>query len=306
MQCTAPIPAWHPKPEAVDKRLVFNPRLRDPERVPLSVPCGKCYNCRAIAASQWGTRCSLEMQDHNDSMFLTLTYAPEHLPADLSVSKREFQLFLKRLRIHLDREVGDIRIRYIGSGEYGGQTGRPHYHILIFGWSFPDGYRSGGTDDKPYYNSPTLERLWPFGISNYSLGSEGVAHYVAGYTVKKLKGDPAPVDFIDGATGEVTTSERQPEFLLMSRNPGLGFPWLERFKSDLDKGFLTIGGRTKGIPRAFLNQLKKIDPDMHEELTYRRRQFMLHKLADNPDQRLFQRHQIGLDNLARNERDKYL
>lgn len=39
---------------------------------------------------------------HQDNLFVTLTYAPEHEPADRSVSPRELQLFLKRLRRNVE------------------------------------------------------------------------------------------------------------------------------------------------------------------------------------------------------------
>ena len=35
---------------------------------------------------------------HTSNCFITLTYAPEHCPKDMSLNYEDFQLFMKRLR----------------------------------------------------------------------------------------------------------------------------------------------------------------------------------------------------------------
>lgn len=47
------------------------------------------------------------------------------------LSKIDLQLFLKRLRKNLTKFT-DEKIRYYAVGEYGPQTFRPHYHLLLF------------------------------------------------------------------------------------------------------------------------------------------------------------------------------
>lgn len=58
----------------------------------------------------------------------------------LSLRRKDQELFLKRMRISLDRDVGGCRrfysrgvdrVRFFMCGEYGGQTGRPHYHAIF-------------------------------------------------------------------------------------------------------------------------------------------------------------------------------
>lgn len=46
----------------------------------------------------------------------------------MSLDKRDVQLYLKRIRHHAKGK----RIKYYLAGEYGGQTYRPHYHIIMF------------------------------------------------------------------------------------------------------------------------------------------------------------------------------
>ena len=106
----------------------------------LLVPCGKCTYCRIARRREWTLRILHELQYWNDACFITLTYAdenlpiqpvrPVHFPVSASLSKGDFQKFFKRLRKRLDR-----KLRYYGCGEYGEQTGRPHYHGIVFGVS---------------------------------------------------------------------------------------------------------------------------------------------------------------------------
>ena len=73
----------------------------------------------------------LEVMEHEASCFITLTYNDENLPNPPVVSKREAQLFIKRLRKLLYPKL----FRYYIVGEYGDKSNRPHYHALLFGVS---------------------------------------------------------------------------------------------------------------------------------------------------------------------------
>lgn len=95
------------------------------------MPCGRCRMCKVARAREWATRCLHELGEHPAASFVTLTYDDEHLPDDLSISKRELQLFFKRLR----KDLAPEKIRYLACGEYGEHTSRPHYHAVIFGVS---------------------------------------------------------------------------------------------------------------------------------------------------------------------------
>lgn len=96
-------------------------------------PCGKCPNCRARDRQTWVFRLRMEYQSCNFGLFVTLTYDDEHLPSD-GVSKRDVQLFLKRLRKAFCK--AEIKYseacRYFIVSEYGDHTHRPHYHALLF------------------------------------------------------------------------------------------------------------------------------------------------------------------------------
>ena len=94
-------------------------------------PCGQCMPCRIRRREEWTGKILLESTRWNWNSFLTLTYSPDTLPQDRSVSVKEAQDFMKRLRINLQR-TGRESVRYFIVGEYGEETWRPHYHAIIF------------------------------------------------------------------------------------------------------------------------------------------------------------------------------
>lgn len=101
----------------------------------ITVPCGKCALCRDKKRREWSFRALCENRySCSEPLFLTLTYNQQHLPAR-GVFKEELQLFMKRLRIHLDRLGLEHNLRYFACAEYGSKSGRPHYHMIL--WNFP-------------------------------------------------------------------------------------------------------------------------------------------------------------------------
>lgn len=155
--------------------------------------CGKCQACRIRAAKVWGARIQLEMAQYAENTFITLTYAPENIPAEGSLHKAQLSGFIKRLRRRVEYEVGQT-FRFFACGEYGSRTNRAHYHAILFGV---------GT-----WIRPMVTACWPFGFVQVTQCDGGVGNYVSGYCVKKLNSiDRAP---------------REPEFILMSRRPGIG------------------------------------------------------------------------------------
>lgn len=72
----------------------------------------------------------MRTQEHR-GYFMTLTYDEKHVkrvgPKGVpSLRFRDVQLYLKRIR------KAKYYAKYICVGEYGGQTGRPHYHMLLW------------------------------------------------------------------------------------------------------------------------------------------------------------------------------
>lgn len=155
--------------------------------------CGQCLPCRINKAREWTARLLLEQTQHERSCFVTLTYDDEHIPEELS--KAELQQYLKRIR----RLYNARAIRYLGVGEYGDNTGRPHYHLALFGVGAEDERKIKGAWNKC---DPDI------GIDIGDLSPES-ARYILGYCVKKLTKEEDP-----------RLGGRAPEFLLSSKQQG--------------------------------------------------------------------------------------
>ena len=86
--------------------------------VEAKVPCGWCVNCRQNKRQSWVYRLRI-----GSDLFQTNVAV---------VSKRDVQLFMKRLR----KKYEDYKMRYFVTSEYGAKNGRPHYHMILFGFPF--------------------------------------------------------------------------------------------------------------------------------------------------------------------------
>lgn len=101
----------------------------------IPVPCGRCPKCVSRRTSAWSFRLMQEEKVSDSALFITLTYDTDHVPFSkngfMDLSRRDVQLFFKRLRKH---HKGDRckSIKYYAVGEYGGKTRRPHYHLILF------------------------------------------------------------------------------------------------------------------------------------------------------------------------------
>lgn len=155
---------------------------------------------------------------HQDTQFLTLTYAPEHLPRSGSLSLDHSQKFWK-----IFRKATGKRLRYFMCGEYGEQLHRPHYHAIVFGHAF--------TDLQPLrpglFTSPDLRSMWKLGHVSVGTVTAQSAAYVARYAVKKVNGAAAASHY------RVNGRPVRPEFITMSRRPGIASEWFEKYKDDV-------------------------------------------------------------------------
>ncbi|AXL14599.1 replication initiator protein [Microviridae sp.] len=240
--------------------LIFGNAQKAQRDDPMKIPCGRCHGCRLEGSRQWATRCYHESKLHEENSFLTLTYAPEHLPEDHSISKREVQLFLKKLR----KQLQPKKIRFFACGEYGESEDqgvikleRPHYHLLIFGHEWTDKKFWDHKDGNDIFVSENLTNLWGKGHCTIGEVNYKTAAYCARYIMKKIGGDEAFDHYqrLDEETGEIQLLE--PEFTLQSRRPGIGEPWYQKYKADLNKGFITIDGSKSAIPKYYVRLMEK-------------------------------------------------
>jgi len=165
----------------------------------------------------------LEGLCHQANCFLTLTYTDESIPrligspigSGLATLKPEdLKNWLKRLRV----AIQPYRLRFYAVGEYGDESERPHYHVVLFG---VPGCRRGRTK-RDHVNIPDpanccptckmVSKTWGMGIVEVAELNVRSARYIAQYTIKKMTKEDDP-----------RLKGRFPEFARMSRqNGGIG------------------------------------------------------------------------------------
>ena len=206
---------------------------------------------------------------HEDNCFLTLTYDENSCPKDHSLTVRDIQLFCKKLR----KKVG--RFRFFHAGEYGNTTGRPHYHMCVFGYRPADlQVYTITAQGHRLYTSKTIDETWGLGrcwIGDVSFES---AAYVARYIVKKVTGDRA----------EAYYAGRKPEYTTMSRRPGIGDAWLKKYADDVYRhDELVLRGKRMRAPRAYDRRIELTDPELIASLKRRRKVNAIERDQDSLD-----------------------
>ena len=200
-----------------------------------------------------------------DNCFITLTYNDENLPFGGNLEKHHFQKFMKRIR----KKHG--KMRYFHCGEYGETTLRPHYHAILFGYRPSDPELFSTQGENKLYESKTLRETWGLGHTTFGELTFETAAYVARYITKKVNGDPAVEHYraIDAETGEIF--DRQPEYCTMSRKPGIGLTWLEKYGQDTyQKDEVILRSRAMKPPRAYDTAFEVIDPKLWQQVRSKR------------------------------------
>lgn len=227
----------------------------------MTVRCGRCIGCRLDRTRDWGVRIALEASMHSENSFLTLTYSDDKLPPDGGLCVRDLQLFMKRLRSSIEPK----KVRYYACGEYGENTWRPHYHVVLFGHEFPDCKVLRKTArDHLIYESAELDRLWGNGFTSVGQVTRQSGAYVARYVLKKISGDMAADHYLrpHPVTGELF--EVAPEFALMSSRPGIGGAWFDKYHMDcFPSDFLVMDGKKSPVPSYFLKRTDRLTDSVY-------------------------------------------
>lgn len=260
------------------------------------VPFGICIYCRLKRSREWGIRVALESSLYEENCFLTLTYSPENLPKNGFLDYEAPVLFMKKLRAAFGSGI-----RSFGCAEYGDQFSRPHYHICLLNFDFPDKRMVGKSTanfgknhrENSLYSSEKLSDLWGLGHTTVGALTLESASYVARYCTKKISGKDAPDHYrIITEKGEIL--DRPPEKAVsISRSRGLGFPWYEKFGEYVrNHDQVVLEGRAYPPPKFFDKLTEEIDPDRFEEIKEKRRIAGVRaneSLQHQSDQNVFQR-----------------
>ena len=210
---------------------------------PVPVPCGHCLDCRKQYQNEWTFRLTQEAKRSVCPCFVTLTFNDEHLPLApdeetgemLSyVSKRDVQLFMKRLRKNGGALLKDCR--YYAVGEYGSRFNRCHYHLVIISPAIATASQLKPIVDKSWCDAKG-ESL---GFTRVTYASHKQFQYVTKYMNK-----------LDERFHLV------PPFRLMSRSIGLNFlsqKMVDYYLSTFDR-FCRNGKCSMGLPRYYKKKL---------------------------------------------------
>lgn len=295
------------------------------------IPCGQCLGCRIEYSRQWAIRMMMEKEYSENAWFITLTYDDAHITdcehdglfdwpytgikqypnkthyADLdgvckdalTLNKKDWQNFMKRLR----NAFPDSKLRFFMSAEYGSRTMRPHYHAIIYNLPLNDLVFYKKDRRFTYWNSPTLERLWPFGFSVVAEVDFNTCAYVARYVTKKASGEKAQEKY--------EKFNIMPEFSLMSRKPGLGYKWFEEHGEDAYESYIitvsTSDGPLRQTPPRYYDKLYKaldgVSDTSHAKKLERNKEFARIKGQNATDGKLLR---TDLDLLAMLEDEEYI
>lgn len=299
MSCFSPLKAyWR---SAARDAITFDIN-KSQTRIAFGLPCGRCIGCKMERARQWGLRCLHEAKMWPHNHYVTLTYNDEHMPPGGSVCLRDVQLFMKRLR-KAKNSTKDNPVRFFLGAEYGEENRRPHYHALLFNVHFGDLQMHGrNARGEPLYTSRELSALWSAdgGKSDMGFCTLGAvtfdsAVYCAKYAMKKLNiSEDSPPEaraayearyVVYDADGIV--HERAREFAVMSRRPGIGAGYYDKYGDEVRAhDCVVVGGREVRPPRFYDMRSDSVDPDAFARVKRKRKRLAVLAKSDNTVERL--------------------
>lgn len=210
------------------------------------VGCGKCLSCRQKRSRDWILRLKHEHQQSTKSLFLTLTYDDDQIPMSENglptLNKRDFQLFMKKLR-----KKSPLTLKYYAIGEYGSRTMRPHYHAIMFNAS-----------------EKHITEIWDKGITHVGQVTGKSMAYVTGYTNKYILNKYTRQDGDD----------RLNQFNLISKGLGKGLvtQQLQDYYNHAQSDIIKVDGDTFTLPRYVKDKMLLCD-DAKDTIAQKKAEF---------------------------------
>lgn len=230
----------------------------------IHVGCGKCPLCLRKKGNEWNFRLRHMAKFADDCYFITLTYAPEHLPNYGDNGLHNVQCFLKRFRKNNNLIPGYFR--YFLISELGGEHGRLHYHAILF-----------NTGMNWMELAKALRRDWSLGRIDVKHINQNRINYVSKYTLQNLyRGKRFYLKEVTTKKnkygGSVTSfvKVRIPNYFFMVCSKGIGLDFLTKkminYILDRGDGCVQENGFTIAIPRYYMSHLEKIDKEKTESI----------------------------------------
>lgn len=268
--CTKPFTAYDSAEmnPATGKRGITSDKNKSLNGVAKEFPCRQCLECKFQYVKDWTNRNLFENMFHEDSCFVTLTYDEENLPDGGTLIKDHPSKFMKALR----QKIYPKKVRFFSASEYGGKFGRPHIHILIYGWLPEDRDPVRNDEGLISYESDQLTEIWGRGRTELSEVNQKTASYCAQYINKKVYGDLAPDHYTTThpLTGDLI--ELEPEFCTMSLRPGIGLKYYKTWLEDMyPSDYLVYKGTRIAVPKFFDRHLERDNPEMFQEIKIKRK-----------------------------------
>lgn len=258
-------------------------------------PCqNKCLQCCESKAKEWATRIMLHIGDDIESYMVTCTYDDKYLPTADYIKTENGEIFyndgswnsyleyehaenfIRKVRDWQRTKYNNSGIKYFGCGEYGGQNGRSHFHIIFMGLHLePEDVKIHQVDQEGniLYECKELEECWilpnarkgqaeHMGFVSVCECNWQTARYVAGYVQKKNIHYNKKDEYEFYTNKEVYYAKRgqTPEKLFMSNHPGIGMDYFEKEKQGFfEDGYILIkGAKNKIVPAAIPKYFEKL------------------------------------------------
>lgn len=171
--------------------------------------CGCCSQCVNKKANNWLVRNWYEAKNWDKKCFITLTYKVN----PIYLVRKDFIDFIKRFRYEINKDYLEslkafkksiernpdkeilieewkkehfneyIKTKIFYCGEYGTLKGRPHGHLIIYGWE-DNNVEYVRTNKKlnTIWKSNIIEKCWSLGITSYQKFDENEISYISLYS----------------------------------------------------------------------------------------------------------------------------